>query len=303
LNSFGSGAIAGLDVNLFPGLRLRGSYRGASENGRDSYAIEFTTTLLTSTGIEGTNGSIEDLRALGRVELTAFYDTNGNGRQDPGEKPYYDPLLFKLNQKPLKNFRVTDTENSATIKLPPDSYRVDVDPAGYPVNYRSSIDALRVDVAAGNVTKIAVPLVPAYVYTGVVQDKAGKPVVGGRVEAIAIKNGAKISSITNDAGVYYLEGLEQGEYKLTVSDLPATPNKLNITPTSQPTQELNLTVDIPTENSKPETQPPPAPANPPTSRLHCLSCRESHPNRPNQYISIPNPDRIGISISTTPHRS
>jgi Carboxypeptidase regulatory-like domain len=258
LNNLSSGVVAGLDLNVIPGLRLRGSYRGASENGRDSYAIELTTTLLTSTGIQGTNTAIDELRALGQIELTAFYDTNGNGRQDPGEATYYDPLLFKINQKPLKSVRIaSENDRSATIKLPPDSYRVDIDPAGYPVNYRSSIDAMRADIAAGNITKLAVPLVPAYVYTGEVKDKSGKPVVGGRVEAISLKNGAKITSITNDAGVYYLEGLEQGEYKLTVSELPANPAKLIVTPKSPPTQELNITVEIPAETPTPTATPTP----------------------------------------------
>ncbi|AFY91897.1 carboxypeptidase regulatory-like domain-containing protein [Chamaesiphon minutus] len=298
LNNLSSGVVAGLDLNVIPGLRLRGSYRGASENGRDSYAIELTTTLLTSTGIQGTNTAIDELRALGQVELTAFYDTNGNSRQDPGEATYYDPLLFKINGKSLKSVRIASaTDSFAMIKLPPDSYRVDIDPAGHPVNYRSSIDAVRLDVAAGNITKISVPLVPAYVYTGVVQDKAGKPVIGGRVEATAMKNGTKISSITNDAGVYYLEGLEQGKYKLTISDLPATPGHLNITATSQPSQELNLTVDIPTENPQPPTPPTPPitpTTNPPTSR--------SNPNLFNNYTYIANPDRIGSSIATSIHR-
>jgi hypothetical protein len=262
-NNLGSGAVAGLDLNLIPGFRIRGSYRGVSENGRDNYALEFTTTLLTSTGIQGTDARIEDLRAVGQAELTAFFDTNGNGRQDAGEKPYYDSLLFKINQKPLKYFRVANGTNSATIKLPPDSYRLDIDPAGYPVNYRSSIDALRLDIAAGNITPISVPLVPAYVYTGEVRDTAGKPVSGARVEAISIKNGTKINSITNDAGVYYLEGLEQGEYILKVSNLPAKPDKLKITPTSQPTQELNITVDIPSETPTPTPTPtPPTPTEP-----------------------------------------
>ena len=271
LNNLGSGPVAALDLNLIPGFGLRGSYRGVSENGRNSYAIELNTTLLTSTGIQGTDARIEDLRALGQVQLTAFIDTNGNGRQDANEKSYYDPLLFKINQKPLKNFRVIDGINSATIKLPPDSYRVDIDPSGYPVNYRSSIDAIRLDVAAGNLTPISVPLVPAYVYTGEVKDKAGKPVSGARVEAISTKNRTKISSITNDAGVYYLEGLEQGEYILKISDLSATPDRLKITPASQPIQEINLIVDIPAENTPPVSSPPvpstvpPAPVAPASS--------------------------------------
>jgi Carboxypeptidase regulatory-like domain len=261
-NNSGSGIVAGLDLNFIPGIGLRGSYRGASENGRDSYSIELNTTLLTSIGIQGTDARIDDLRAVGQVELTAFIDTNSNGRRDRGEKSYYDPLLFKINQKPLKQFQVANGNDSATIKLPPDSYRLDIDPAGYPVNYRSSIDALRMDIAAGNITPIAIPLVPAYVYTGVVQDKSGKPISGAKVEAISIKNGTKISSITNEAGVYYLEGLEQGEYRLNVSGLPTTIDRLKITSISQPTQELNLTVAIPAENTPPPASAPPA-ASPP----------------------------------------
>jgi Carboxypeptidase regulatory-like domain len=263
-NGSGSGVVAGIDLNFIPGLGLRGSYRGVSENGRDSYSIELNTTLLTSTGIQGTDARIEDLRAVGQVELSAFIDINGNGRRDRGEKSYYDPLLFKINQKPLKQFQVASGNDSATIKLPPDSYRLDIDPAGYPVNYRSSIDALRVDVAAGNITPVAIPLVPAYVYTGMVQDKAGKPISGAKVEAISIKNGTKISSITNEAGVYYLEGLEQGEYRLNVSGLPTTIDRLKITSISQPTQELNLTVNIPAENPPPVA--PSAPTSPPVSK-------------------------------------
>jgi Carboxypeptidase regulatory-like domain len=247
-NNGGSGLLAGVDVNLFQGLRLRGNYRGASENGRDSYSIELTSTLMTSNGIQATNARLEDLRAMGQVELSAFLDTNSNGRQDPGEKSYYDPLLFKINQKPLKYFRVANGNDSATIKLSPDSYRLDIDPAGYPVDYRASIEALRIDIAAGNMTLIAIPLVPAYVYTGVVQDRTGKPIPGAKVEAISIKNGTKINSITNEAGVYYLEGLEQGEYKLNVGGLPISIDRLRITSISQPTQELNFTVTIPAEN-------------------------------------------------------
>jgi Carboxypeptidase regulatory-like domain len=247
LNAAGSGLVAGLDLNITPGLRLRGSYRGAGDNGRDSYSLELNTTLLTSQGIQGTDAQIEELRAQGQVEFTAFLDTDGNGRQDPGEASYYDPLLFKINQKPLKNFRVANETNSGKIKLPSGSYRMDIDPAGYPINYRASTEAMRVDVAAGNITPISVALVPAYVTTGAVLDTAGKPVGGARVEAISIKNGMKISSVTNDAGIYYLEGLEQGEYKVNVSGLATKPDRIRITPTSQITQELNLIIDIPKE--------------------------------------------------------
>jgi hypothetical protein len=244
-NNSGSGLLAGVDLNITPGLRLRGSYRGASENGRDNYAIELNTTLLTSSGIEGTDSQIEEFRAVGQVKLTAFIDTNGNGIQDPGEASYYDPLLFKINQKPVKDFQGGNGTDSATIKLPSGSYRLDIDPAGYPINYRASTDAMRVDVAAGNITPISIPLVPAYVTTGALLDTEGQPVGGARVEAISLKNGRKITSVTNDAGIYYLEGLEQGEYTVNINGLTTTPARIIITPTSQSTQELNLIMMTP----------------------------------------------------------
>jgi Carboxypeptidase regulatory-like domain len=216
--------------------------------------------LLTSQGIQGTDAKIDELRALGQVKLTAFMDDNGNGRQDAGEKPYYDPLLFKINQKSLQSFRANNETDSATIKIPPDSYRIDIDPAGYPINYRSAIDALRVDVSAGNITPVSVPLVLSYVYTGVVQDSAGQPAAGAKVEATSLKTGKKISSITNDSGIYYLEGLEQGEYQLSASGLPTTPDRILITAASTPIQELNLTVTITTEDTpeKPTARPAPS---------------------------------------------
>jgi hypothetical protein len=244
-NNSGSGLLAGLDLNITPGLRLRGSYRGVSENGRDSYALELNTTLLTSSGIEGTDSEIDEFRAVGQVKLTAFIDTNGNGLQDPGEASYYDPLLFKINQKPVKDFQASNGTDSATIKLPFGSYRLDIDPAGYPINYRSSTDAMQVDVAAGNITPISIPLLPAYVTTGALLDTAGKPIGGARIEAISLKNGRKIISVTNDAGIYYLEGLEQGEYQINVEGVSTAPGRIIITPNSQSTQELNLTIISP----------------------------------------------------------
>ena len=247
LNNLGVGLVGAIDLNLIPGLGLRGSYRGVSENGRDSYSLEFTTNLLTNNGIQGTNSRIEDLRVMGSVELNAFFDTNSNSVQDAGEKSYSDPLLFKLNQKSVNNFQAVNQGNSTMIKLPPDSYLLNVDPAGAPVGYRSSSDSLRVDVFAGNVTKVAVPLVPAYIYTGMVQDRAGKPIPGAKVEVSSLKNKTKINSITNDSGIYYLEGLERGAYKLTVSGLSVNPDQIGIDAVSQPIQELNITVDVPSE--------------------------------------------------------
>lgn len=69
---------------------------------------------------------------------------------------------------------------------------------------------------------------------------AGEPVNGARVEAIPQEEGETIFSVTNPAGVFYLEGLKQGSYDLKINGNPSQPNKLIIDESSEPFQELNL---------------------------------------------------------------
>ncbi len=262
----GSGILANADLNFIPGLQLRGSYRGVSDNSTQAnYAIELTTTLLTSGGIRGTFDKVEDFRTVGKVVFQPFLDKNQNGRQDAGEEGYWDPLLIRVNERPLAQYRPSVTNDRADLNLPSGSYRMDIDPAGYPINYRSRTDALRVEVVSSGVTTVAVPLVPAYVSIGVVKDAKGDAVAGARVEATHLRTKTKVFSITNDAGFYTLEGLEQGEYQINVSGLPSTPNQLKITSSSQPSQELNLIVAIPAENTPPPASTPPAASPPPVS--------------------------------------
>ena len=265
INSFGRGGLLAIaDLNVIPGLQLRGSYRGVADNSsQGSYAIEFTTTLLTSGGVRGTFDRVEDLRTLGKVVFQPFLDKNQNGRQDPGEESYWDPLLIRVNERPLTQYRPQVIDNRADLNLPSGSYRLDIDPAGYPINYRSRVDALRVEVVPSGVTTIAIPLTPAYVTIGVVKDIKGDAVPGARVEATNIITKTKVFSITNDAGFYTLEGLEQGEYTLKVSDLSPKIDKLKIIPTSPSTQELNLTIEIPADAPQAPPSPVPTPATKP----------------------------------------
>ena len=258
-SGFGSGALAAIELSLIPGLQLRGSYRGISDSSsQGSYAVELTTTLLTSGGIRGTFDRVENFRTVGKVVFQPFLDKNQNGRQDTGEESYWDPLLIRVNERPLAQYRPSVTNEQGDLNLPSGSYRLDIDPAGYPINYRSRTDALRVDVVSSGVTTVAVPLVPAYTSIGVVKDSRGDAVAGARVEATHLRTKTKVFSITNDAGFYTLEALEQGEYQINVGGLPSTPSQLKITATSQPNQELNLTVTIPTENTPPPLSAPPA---------------------------------------------
>lgn len=258
---FGSGIIAGIDYNVAPGWQVKGRYRGATESSSGSdFSLELTTTLQTQGEIKGTDRSIDDLATFGRVKIVPFFDRNGNSRQDPGEEGYADPLLLEINRKSLRNFNAQTNGLVSTLQLAPGSYRLDLNPAGYPISYRSKATALQIDVIAGTTTEIPVPLIPAYAMTGVVKNSAGEPIVGGRVEAISLVNGEKYTSVTNDSGIYYLEGLEQGEYRISVGGIAAKNpdcksscvDRIRITPQTTPVLELNLILPqqpIPTKST------------------------------------------------------
>jgi hypothetical protein len=260
---FGGGILAGIDYSIAPGWEVRGRYRGASEsiNGSD-FAIELTTTLDTQGGIKGTDRSIEDLATLGQVKIVPFFDRNGNGRQDSAEDGYTDPLLLEINRKSLRNFQAQINGLISTLQLTPGSYRLDLNPAGFPISHRSKLAAVQIDVVAGATTEIPVPLIPAYAITGVATHSTGVKIIGGRVEAISVSSGEKYTSVTNDGGIYYLEGLEQGEYQLNIGGLPtkmadctSTCNeRVRIAATNNPVLELNLIVPAaPTTPAKSST--------------------------------------------------
>ena len=63
---------------------------------------------------------------------------------------------------------------------------------------------------------------------------------GVRIEAIAVNRDQWPVSINNGAGVFYLEGLRQGAYRLEINGEPAQPNRMIIDTASEPFQELNL---------------------------------------------------------------
>ncbi len=267
ISGFGSGILANASLNFLPGFQIRGSYQGISDNSNQgSYALEFTTTLLTSGGVRGTFDRVEDLRNAGKVVFQPFLDKNQNGRQDAGEDSYWDPLLIRIDDRSLDQYRPQVIDNRGDLNLANGSYRIDIDPAGYPIYYRSRLDALRLEIVASGVTILPIPLVPSYSRVGFLKDAAtGNAVPGARVEATHLQTKTIVSSITNDAGFYTLEGLEQGEYQLTVSNLGSTPDRLKIDATSQPTEEINLTITIPPENTPPQTPANTSPTIPASS--------------------------------------
>jgi hypothetical protein len=134
--------------------------------------------------------------------------------------------------------------NGIFIKVPPGDYRLDLDSAGYPLNYKPVSDAYAINVAAGGYTPVLIPFIPSYTVAGKVTNQKGEALVGARVEAINRKTSKVFFSITNGSGIFYLQELAQGQYDFKIYGKPAQPSILEITPNSQSLIEINLQLNL-----------------------------------------------------------
>lgn len=241
MGSRGSGIVASVGTSILPGLRLQARYQGISVSSDDSaFSLNLVSSLNLQQGITPRDTKTDYLRTQGGLLIQPFFDRNQNGKPDPGEKYYTDSTLLLVNQQSLGSLRADIQEDRIIMNLSPGTYRLDFDPAGFPFDWQVINEALAVEVVAGSYTPILIPLVQSYTISGIVTDNQGQPVSGARVEAIQPDSGTRSFSITNDAGVYYLEQLQQGKYRLQINNQPAFPQTIDLKNSSEFFQELNL---------------------------------------------------------------
>ncbi len=241
IGSQATGAIATLSTTVLPGLQLRGRYQGVSVNSdQATFSVDLVSSLGLQRGFTPGDRRSQYFRTQGGLLIQPFFDRNNNGKHESGEEFYTTnpESLFVINNRSIKSFQPDIRGDRILIRIPTGNYRLELDPAGFPPDWQATIDALAVDVVAGSYTPVMVSLIRSYTRSGVIIDAQGNVVVGARVEAIQPKQGNRRFSVTNGAGVYYLEGLQQGNYILQINGKSA--GSLQLQESSEPYQELNL---------------------------------------------------------------
>ncbi len=241
MGSRGNGLVASLGTTVLPGVLLRGRYQSVSlTSNESSFSLDLVSSLNFQGGISPGDRRSNYLRTQGGLLIKTFLDKNNNGKHDPGEESYTDPegAMVLVNNQPVKSLRAEVGSDRTKLRLTPGKYRIDIDPAGFPPDWRAETDAFAVNVVAGSYTRVMIPLIQSYSFSGVVTDAQGNALAGARVEAISTGVGKRSFSVTNTAGVYYLEGLPQGEYTLLVNGKSIQKIKLNTD--SPPYQELQI---------------------------------------------------------------
>jgi len=215
----GSGPLLSLETAVLPGISLEARYEAVSGiSNDDSFRLQLVSSTNLQRGVRAGNRRADVLRTNGGLLVMPFFDENGNGDRDPGEQQYTEnpELLLILNNRPIGNFRSDISDRQILVELPPGQYRLDLDPAGFPLDWQSDITAMAVEVSAGSFTPIDIPLVPSYTISGVITDNLGNPVSGARIEAIS-PSGDRRFSVTNNAGVYFLERLRRETYDVQIN--------------------------------------------------------------------------------------
>ncbi len=243
--SEGSGPELEFSTTAIPGLLARAAYRSATATSDESsFTVELLSSFNLQAGISPGDQNTRDLQTQGGLMLIVFFDQNNNQHWDDDEPTYADSeLMLILNNRPLTTYRPDQAPDRLLVPLDPDTYRLDFDPSGYPIDWQPQVSSLAVKVDVGSYTVVTIPLRLSYTVTGEVTTADGAAVAGARVVAERVDGTQQVFSITNGAGVFFLEQLFQGTYKLRVNDQIPQPAQLTLTEDQDAFLELNLEIE------------------------------------------------------------
>ena len=245
MGSEGNGPIASIETAIIPGPVLRARYEGVSATtGESAFAIELLPFYNLQANRRSNDSRYEYFRRQGGLWIQPFIDTNANGILDEGEVVFVEDseLLMMLDNQPIERYQPLVDTDGLLVRTIPGMHRLDLDPAGYPLNLRPAQVSYAVDVVAGSYTPIAIPFTVTYTVAGIVTDAAGQPLGNATVEAIPTDGGLPIIAVTNHAGIYYLDNLEQTTYRIQVNQKAIHLRELTINANSDTFQEVNLIV-------------------------------------------------------------
>ncbi len=242
VGSRGNGPYVALSTAIIPGLSLQARYQGVSlSSNTGEYSVALITSFGTQSGLYAGNRRIDEMRTQGGILVQPFYDRNSNGKRDPGEGFYTESSDFMiLNNELINAQRVEKHSDRLLVRLLPGMYRLDLESAGFPPDFQPTETSMAVRVTEGSYTPIMIPLQPSYTASGIVR-RDGQPLNGARVEATNLESKQAQTTTTNTAGVYYLEPLRRGTYRVTVNGKPATPEMIQVTESTKPLEEINFT--------------------------------------------------------------
>lgn len=237
-----TGPYAALSTAFIPGLSLQLKYQAVSSfSDASQVSLSLVSSMGTQAGLYPGNRRLDAMRTQGGLLIQPFLDRNANGLKDEGDPFSLETTDFlEINQDIPPSYRMEKHGDRLLVRLTPGSYRVDIDPSGFPPDFQPADLAFAAKVTEGSYTHILLPLQPVQTVTGVITQDDGKPMGGARVEAINLESKKSKFTITNAAGVYYLDSLPHGKYEIRVNGQAIDNQPLLLMEQSQSMQEINF---------------------------------------------------------------
>ena len=248
-----SGPYASISTSVIAGLYLQARYQGANIlSNPGQFSLSLVSSLGTQSGFYAGNRRLDEMRSQGGLLIQTFIDGNSNGKRDPGEPLYTEASDFlKINQEFTPAYQIQKYDDRILVRLVPGIYRVDLDPSGFPPEYQPLDMTLAVNVQEGSYTPILIALQKVYSLSGVIT-KNGQPANGVKIEALNRVSKKSKLNITNAGGVYYLEGLTEGDYEIRIDGKIITDQDVKFTSESEPLKEVNFQIPVaPSQDGKP----------------------------------------------------
>ena len=212
---------AGASMQVLPGLLARLDYQGIPSRARGTFGgfgdDRLTLSLVSDlsfaggrvapasyTGISKQTGAI-----VGKLVLQGKgkgFDLSGSNIR------VYD----KQNQT-VGGAKTDSSGNFFVGNLPEGVYVVELEPEELPVELSVPKTSLVAEVAASGVTKLDFPVRAEFGLAGRVTDVSGQPIEQVRIELINSTGIRALSTITDQYGLYRLDGVPVGKYTLRVS--------------------------------------------------------------------------------------
>ncbi|MBW4568834.1 MAG: carboxypeptidase regulatory-like domain-containing protein [Tolypothrix carrinoi HA7290-LM1] len=215
------GPLAGASMQVLPGLFARLEYQGIPSRTRGNFGGFGDDRLSLSL--------VSDLSFAGGRVAPANYSGIGKDRGAiagrlvvQGENKKFDlsgsnvRVYDKRNQS-VGSARTDSSGNFFVGNLPEGNYIVELEPDELPVELSVPKTSTVVQVATSAVTKLDFPVRPEYGVAGRITDVAGQPIERVRIELINSAGVRALSAMTDQFGLYRLDGVPVGKYTLRVS--------------------------------------------------------------------------------------
>lgn len=217
------GPVAGASMQVLPGLLGRIEYQGIPSRslsylggfGDDRLSISLVSDLSFgggrvapswSGGVGKERGAISGQLAL--AQARGNFDLSGSNIR----------VYNKRNE--FVGAATTDSKGGFMVgNLPEGTYIVELEPDELPVELSVPKTSLIAQVANSAVTRLDFPLRIEFGLAGKVTDVAGQPISEVRVELTNLQGARVMSALTDQFGLYRLDGVPVGKYTLRVSPL------------------------------------------------------------------------------------